>query len=226
MRILLVDDHALFREGLASLLSNQPDFTVVGEAGSGREAISKAFELGPDLVLMDISLPDINGMEAAKTILSRQPNTKIVMLTIHETDDLLLNAIAHGAKGYLLKNTSLNKILASLRALERGEAALSRTMISRVLDEFTRMASRRVPEPDGLENLTDRELEIIQLLAEKATNRQIAERLSITETTVKVHVHNIFDKLEIKNRREAARFYRQYFPAFTLSASEFHEGAD
>lgn len=217
MKILVVDDHALFREGLVSLLAKQPDFTVIGEAASGHEAISKANTLKPDLVLMDIGLPDMDGLEAVKEILTHRPDTKIVMLTIHDTDDLLVNAIISGAKGYLLKNTSLSMILASLRALNRGEMALSRTMTRRVLEGFTHMASSRSSESELIENLTAREFEVLRLLATKATNRQIAEKLSITETTVKVHVHNIFEKLDIKKRREAIKFFSESDPELPSS---------
>lgn len=217
MKILVVDDHALFREGLVSLLSKQPDFTVIGEAASGHEAIAKANRLNPDIVLMDIGLPDMDGLEAGKAILAHTPDTKIVMLTIHDTDDLLVNAIIYGAKGYLLKDSSLSMILASLRALNRGEVALSRTMTRRVLDGFTHMKFTRTREPDMLENLTARELEVFRLLATKATNRQIAEQLSITETTVKVHVHNIFEKLDIKRRREAIKLFQQIEPGVPSS---------
>ncbi len=209
MKILIVDDHVLFREGLVSMLSVQPDMTIVDDVGTAQEAVEKAIELEPDLILMDIGLPDFDGLEATRTILSRLPETKIVILTIYDSDDLLFAAISSGAKGYLLKNTPLVKFLASLRALEKGEAALSRTMTSRILDEFARLAQIRANDQTDLGLLTSRERDIMSLLAQDATNKQIADELVISENTVKVHIHNILEKLNLQNRREAAQFARR-----------------
>jgi DNA-binding NarL/FixJ family response regulator len=209
MKILIVDDHVLFREGLVSLLSVQPDITIVDEVGTAQEAVEKALELKPDLILMDIGLPDFDGLEATRIILNQLPETKIVILTIYDSDDLLFTSISSGAKGYLLKNTPLVKFLTALRGLERGEAALSRTMTSRILDEFARLAQTRSGDEINLDPLTARERDIIGLLAKNATNREIAEELVISENTVKVHIHNILEKLNLQNRREAALYARQ-----------------
>jgi DNA-binding NarL/FixJ family response regulator len=210
-RILVVDDHILFREGLISLLGNQPDFTIAGEAGSARKAIAMALDLKPDVVLMDITLPDGNGLEATRSILLQLPDTKIVMLTIHESDDLMIAAMRAGAKGYLLKDTPVMKVLASLRALIRGEVAISRAMMSRLLDEFTRLSRLPDPEVENLNghNLTPRELEVLDLLGSDASNREIADHLFISENTVKIHVHNVLDKLQLQNRRQAGNFARR-----------------
>ena len=136
MRLLLVDDHALFREGLVSLLDDQPDIDVVGQAGSVQEAVELARELQPDLILMDFTLPDGSGLEATQAILAERPETNIVFLTVHDRDEYLFHAIRSGAKGYLLKNVPVTNLLAYLRGIGQGEAAISLTMVSHILDEI------------------------------------------------------------------------------------------
>jgi len=208
--VLLVDDHALFSEGLASLLASQPDFTVIGKAGSVQEAIAMARDLRPDLVLMDFTLPDGTGLEATSTILSERPETQIVFLTIHEEDDRLFSAIRSGAKGYLLKNVPVVTLLAYLRRLEQGEAAISGTMTSHILNELARTEPAHGPVSDDLSALTTRELDVLRELATGASNREIAKRLFISENTVKNHVSNVLSKLNLHNRRAAARFASQH----------------
>jgi DNA-binding NarL/FixJ family response regulator len=205
MRILLVDDHVLFREGLVSLLNGQPDFRVVGQAGSVVEAKTMARQLCPDLILMDFGLPDGTGLDATQAILAEQPEIKIVFLTVHEEDDRLFAAIRSGAKGYLLKNVPVTKLLTFLRGTEQGEAAISAAMASRILAEFSRLES---PRRDRLATgeLTLRELEVLRELASGASNREIADRLVIAENTVKNHVRNVLAKLNLRNRREATSF--------------------
>ena len=210
MKILVVDDHILFREGLVSLLSNYPDFSVVGEAGTVSEAIKKTMELNPDLVLLDISLPDGSGIDALIDILAYRSDIKVVMLTIYERDDLLLASIRNGAVGYLLKNIPTSKLLMTLRGLANGEAALSRTMTARVVEEYQRIGRTSEFGDNNLNILTMRELEVLQLLGIGATNQDIADRLVLSENTVKVHVHNILEKLKLRNRREAAQYVRRY----------------
>lgn len=207
MRVLLVDDHILFREGLVGLLDSQPDIDIVGEAGSVGEAIEMTCDLQPDLVLMDFSLPDGTGLDATQAILSKRPETKIVFLTVHEEDDRLFAAIRSGAKGYLLKNVHVAKLLAFLRGIERGEAAISPAMTSRVLNEFARLEPKR--ELSSSDELTTRELEVLGELVKGASNREIADHLVIAENTVKNHIRNILSKLDLKNRREAAEFARR-----------------
>jgi len=210
MKVLLVDDHVLFRQGLVSLLDAQPDFEVVGQAGSTQEAIGMARNLSPELVLMDFSLPDGTGLDATQAILATEPGTKIVFLTVHEEDDRLFAALRSGAKGYLLKNVAISKLLSFLRGVQQGEAALTAQMTSRVLDEFVRLEpARRQPAPTTPSDLTTRELEVLKELVTGASNREIADRLVITENTVKNHMRNILTKLNLKNRREAANFARQ-----------------
>lgn len=209
MRVLIVDDHILFREGLAGLLRSQPDIEVVGECGTMAESIEQALQVKPEIILMDYSLPDGTGLDATRAILTDLPQTQIIFLTVHDNDERMIAAIRSGAKGYLLKNLSVSKLLASLRALERGEAAISRTMMARVLEEFALSTPPPNPESSPLVGLTSREIEVLQELADGITNQEIASRLFISENTVKNHIHNILEKLNINNRREAIDFARK-----------------
>ena len=209
MRILLVDDHILFREGLEGLLNSQPDMKVIGHASSVNEAIEAAHKWRPDLILMDFGMPDGNGLMATRAILAELPEMNIVFLTVHEEDERLFEAIRAGARGYLLKNVPVSRLLEFLRGVEQGKAAISRTMVSRVMKEFARVRSNTAVDPSQLNELTSRELEVLEELATGATNREIANNLSVAENTVKNHVRNILTKLNLKNRREAADLIRQ-----------------
>ena len=211
MNILLVDDHVLFRQGLASMLNNQPEMRVVGEAGTLRKALAKAEELKPDLVLMDIGLPDGNGLEAIVKIQRMLPNTNVVILTIHESDELLLIAIQKGAKGYLHKSTPITDIVASLKAVERGEAALSRKMIRRVLNELAHTSALiHWSEREGeVQELTSREIQVLAQLTTGASNKEIGKILIISENTVRAHVHHILKKLNVRSRHEAAELAKR-----------------
>jgi two-component system NarL family response regulator len=209
MKVLLVDDHVLFRQGLVSLLDAQPDFSVAGQAGSVAEAVSMTRTLKPDLVLMDFSLPDGTGLDATQAIMATEPDTKIIFLTVHEEDDRLFAAIRSGAKGYLLKNVAISKLLALLRGTQNGEAALTAQMTTRLLDEFARLEpARENISPETPSELTTREMEVLKELVTGASNRQIADKLVIAENTVKNHMRNILTKLNLRNRREAANFAR------------------
>jgi DNA-binding NarL/FixJ family response regulator len=209
-RILIVDDHILFREGLVGLLKNQPDFDVVGEAGTVSDACNKALDLQPNIILMDFSLPDGTGAEAAEKILATHPEINIVFLTVHETDDMLFASIRSGAKGYLLKNLPVSKLLEALRGLSRGEAPLSRQMTSRILDKFAHENTSGYGIHPVLHQLTPREIEIIKEVSSGATNDEIALHLFISVNTVKNHIHNILEKLDLKNRRDLAAFAQKY----------------
>ena len=208
MKIMLVEDHVLFREGLKSLIDAQPDLSVVAEAGSVKEAIKKAKEHLPELVLMDIGLPDGSGLDATKAILSAQPDTTVLIITIHEGDNLLIEAVRAGAKGYLLKNIQSKNLLAAIRGIERGEAAISRRMTYRVLDELTRVSALPGQSDSGLEQLTPREMEILKEVGKGYSNREIAKSLFISENTVKTHVYAIYRKLNLENRQAAQLFAR------------------
>jgi DNA-binding NarL/FixJ family response regulator len=217
IRVLLVDDHILFRQGLTGLLDAQPDFKVIGQASSVQEAIALSRELKPDLVLMDFGLPDGTGLDATLAILAEWPETNIVFLTVHEEDDRLFAAIRSGAKGYLLKNVPIAKLLAFLRGLEQGEAAISQAMTTRILYEFARTEPTRQRHDSPPTELTTRELEILRELTTGATNRQIADHLVISENTVKNHMRNILAKLNLKNRREVANYAREHLFEYSTS---------
>lgn len=209
MRLLIADDHVLFGQGLASLLAAQPGFSVVGVATSVAEVVAMAHELQPELILMDFTLPDGTGLDATQEILADHPQTMIIFLTVHEDDERLFAAIRSGAKGYLLKNVSVTKLLGTLRSVEHGGVALSDLMIHHLLDEFARTDPPRAPSSDGDCTLTPRELEVLEEVATGATNAQIAARLVISAYTVKNHVSNILAKLNVSSRQEAALYARR-----------------
>jgi len=205
-KILIVDDHILFREGLASLIDGQPDFTVIGEAGSVAKTVELVRTLDPDIVLMDFSLPDGTGADATRIILEEKPEICIVFITVHESDEFLMQAVRSGARGYLLKNLPVEKLLDSLRGLDREEAAISRKMTSQLLKALSRRDEEVRYGHQEAEQLTAREIEVLQEVATGATNQEIAERLCISVNTVRNHVHNMLRKLSLENRRELAHF--------------------
>jgi NarL family two-component system response regulator LiaR len=206
MRLLIVDDHVMFREGMASLLSAESDIKIVGQAGTLQQAIRMAHDLQPEVILMDYGLPDGNGIDAISAILAERPDTKIVLLTINDSDDRLFSALRSGAKGYLLKNLPVASLIDYLHAVEKNEVALTPELAQTVFKEFARPVAARSPDQSKLGLLTFRELDILKELASYASNDEIAARFSLSSTTVKNHVHSILKKLDLKNRREAARF--------------------
>jgi len=203
IRLLLADDHTLFRKGLASLLEKENCFEVIGEAENGAEAIRKAQADRPDLVLMDIHMPGVNGLEATRQITNALPATRVVILTISEEDKDLFEAIKCGAHGYLSKKVEPDKLRESLEGVFRGEAPLSGATAARILKEFAAQASKD-SEATFVANLTAREKEVLQLLAAGLTNKEIGARLNIAENTVKNHLKNILAKLHLQNRVQAA----------------------
>ena len=209
IRLLLVDDHALFREGLAGLFAYQPDFAVVGEAEDARGALALALQLRPDLVLMDIDMPGEDGVAATRQLKTALPATIVVMLTVYDDADKLLEAFKAGAQGYLVKNIRSAELLDQLRRLANGEVAISRRIAARLLEEFQ---EQEAAEPD--EQLTARELEVLQLVAARLLNKEIAQRLGISENTVKNHLKSILAKLHLTSRQQAAVYglTRGWFP--------------
>jgi DNA-binding NarL/FixJ family response regulator len=206
MKVLLVDDHALFRSGIASLLGQQEDFEVIGEAGNGLEALEKAKELMPDLILMDIEMPECNGLEATRRIQEVLPYAKIVILTVSEEDHTLFEAIKAGAQGYLLKKIEPKELFDLLRGVSRGEAPISKATAAKILGEYAKQ-SHQTPSKRGLqETLTPREREVLERLTEGTTNKEIANALCISENTVKNHLRNILDKLHLQNRVQAVAY--------------------
>lgn len=207
IRTLLADDHQLFREGLANILNAQADFEVVGEAGDGLEVLVKARELMPDLILMDIGMPGCDGLEATQRIKNEMPSVTVVVLTVRDEDEKLFQAIRNGAQGYLLKNIRSWEMVELLRGAMRGEAAVSPALGGRMLEEFRRMGKQahKFSDQDQV-SLTPREQEVLSLVAECASDQEIAEVLSISIHTVKSHMRNILAKLQLGRRHEAALF--------------------
>lgn len=210
MKIMVVDDHILFREGLTSLFARQTDMTLVGECGTVAEAVKLVRQTAPDLVLMDFNLPDGTGVDATRMILAERPDIKIVFLTVNEDEESLLAAVRMGAQGFLLKNIPVARLLAALRGVQRGEAAISREMTGRLMRAVSQRALSPEDGPNPLHSLSSRELEVLRHLASGASNQEIAVRLVISENTVRNHVHNILEKLEVHKRREAVILAQRY----------------
>lgn len=206
IRILLVDDHQLVREGIATLLRTQPDMEVVGEASGGDEALALAAELLPDVILMDIQMPRGNGITATRLITAEMPSTRVLMLTVSEDNQDLYQAIRSGAHGYLLKNVSADQLFASIRDAQRGFAPITSDIAGRILRDVAAASPTAVGPPQGLAALTAREREVLQQVGAGLTNREIAHVLYITENTVKIHLRNILEKLHLHNRVQAATF--------------------
>lgn len=202
--MLLADDHALFREGLVSLLRTR-DIKVVGEASDGSEAVALARELRPDVVLMDLTMPGVGGLEATRLIKAELPEIKVVILTVSEADADLFEAIRSGAHGYLVKSMPSSDFFDLLEALDRGEAPLSRGLAGKIVRYLA------AGGPQGAEAvLTPREDEVLRLVAEGRTNRAIAEELSVTDATVKFHMGNILEKLHLQNRAQVVAFAHRH----------------
>lgn len=204
MRILLVDDHVLFRKGVAALLASRQDMDVVGEAGDGLEAVRQAQEKTPDVILMDINMPKCDGLEATRRIKRMLPHVKIVILTVSDDDQNLFEAIKAGAQGYLLKDLEPYQLFDMLDSISEGEAPLSGAIAAKILEEFTRPAESVGEEPAQCEELTPREIDVLELVAEGMTNKEIASTLVISDNTVKIHLRNILEKLHLRNRIQAA----------------------
>ena len=204
-RVLLVDDHAVVRSGLRMLLESEPDFEIIGEAGSGREALKAVLETQPDIVLMDIGLPDISGIEAAAEVKRLRPQTAVVALTIHEDEEYFFKMLAAGASGYVPKRAAPEELLTALRAAATGEVYLYPSLAKLLVTDYLAQepAARRVEALDGL---TEREREVLAHLAEGASNAEIAETLTISPKTVARHRENIMRKLGLHSRAELVKY--------------------
>lgn len=197
-KIVVVDDHSLFRRGLVSLLSDMQDFRIVGEAGNGKDAVQVVEETHPDIVLMDINMPVMNGVDALVTIRQVLPDQKVIMLTISQNDDDLIGAIAAGANGYLLKNAEPDVLRNTIIQVLQGNSVLSPEVTEKVFESL-----RRAQQVQGQSLLSSREVEVLNLMAKGHTTRQIADSLYISENTVKTHIRHILEKLEANNRAQA-----------------------
>ena len=200
--VLIVDDHAVVRQGIRAFLATQPDIQVVGEAASGREAVRMVSELVPDVVLMDLVMPDMDGVEATRQIKRLSPRTQVIVLTSYHDDEHIFPAIRAGAISYLLKDVGADELADAVRKAARGEAVLHPRVAARVIQELHGLPEREGGSPFA--DLTERELEVLRLIAEGLSNADIAERLVISEKTVKSHVSNILSKLHLADRTQAA----------------------
>lgn len=204
IRVLVVDDHAVFRRGLQMVLEQEPDIEVVGEAGDGAEAVTMAANTAPDIVLLDVRMPKRGGIDACTAIKDAVPSVAIIMLTISDEEADLYDAIKAGAVGYLLKDIPIDEVATAVRAVRGGQSYISPSMASKLLTEFATMVRRsderqQLPAP----KLTDREMEVLKLVAKGLNNRDIAKQLFISENTVKNHIRNILEKLQLHSRMEA-----------------------
>lgn len=200
IRVLIVEDQRIVREGIVALLEDEEQIEIVGEAANGREAIAMYASLRPDVVLMDLQMPEIDGPEATRQIRAADPQARVLVLTTYATDEFIFTALKAGASGYLLKDTSADQLVAAIKAVQRGETQLSPQIASRLVHGI----SQGRPEP-----LSSREIEVLRLVADGQNNTMIAEALSITPRTVKAHVQNILAKLGANNRAEAVRLALQ-----------------
>lgn len=200
LRLLIADDHPLIRRGLRTMIANAPDINVVGEAATGSTAITAAAQLTPDVILMDLQMPDGSGIEATRAIMAAQPDTRILVLTLFQDDDSVFLALRAGARGYMLKDADEDDLLGAIRAIAGGAAMFSPAIASRVLALFS---APRPSAPEAFPSLTEREREILELIAQGLPNGRIAQQLSISSKTVSNHISVIFGKLQVADRAEA-----------------------
>ena len=201
IRVLLVDDQGMVRAGLHMLLSGEPDIEVVAEAGTGREAVAQAARFHPDVVLMDIRMPELDGLEATRRILAADESVRVLVLTTFNLDEYVYEALRAGASGFVLKDDPPESLIAAVRTVAGGEALLSPTVTQRVIQQFTRL--HRQPPPAEVATLTSRELEVLRLITEGLSNAEIGETLFISEKTVKTHVTRLLSKLRLRDRAQA-----------------------
>ncbi len=208
LRLLLVDDHNLFRQGLARILADYEQLQIVGQASNGQEALALIGQLQPDVVLMDVNMPVLSGPDAVRQLRVQHPSLPVVMLTVSERDEDLFDAIRAGAQGYLLKNVGAAELLDALQRVREGEAILAPSMAVRLLEEFRTLAEQAPKEPASapVEGLSERELDVLRLVAQGLSNKEIADALGLSEHTVKTHLANILDKLHLRSRAHAAAY--------------------
>ncbi len=206
IRLLLCDDHAMFRQGLRSILETEDDFRVIGEAATGREAVLHALETRPDVILMDIQMPELDGVAATKAILADQPDATVIILTMYRQDKYVFEAIKAGARGYMLKDSDANDLISAIRRVAAGETLLNADMAASILDEFRKVGELPDHPEHKISGLTEREEDILRLLAQGASNQSIAESLGVSEKTVRNRLSEIFSKLRLNNRTQAALY--------------------
>jgi len=204
IRVLLAEDHTIVRKGLRSLLDEEVGIEVIGEAEDGREAVKKAEQLLPDVVLMDISMPTLNGLEATRQIKKRLPEVKVVILTMHADEEYIFQVLQAGASGYVVKKAAVRELVSAVQAVYRGDSFLSPSISSKVIEEYIRKA--KAVAKDSYDRLTDREREVLQLIAEGHSSQEVAESLHITEGTVRSHRASLMDKLDIHSAAGLTRY--------------------
>ena len=205
LRLLLADDHRLFRQGLRQMCELKGGFTVVGEAENGRQAVELAVQTKPDVVLMDIQMPEMDGVEATRQITALVPEARVIILTMYRQDNYVFEAIRAGARGYLLKDTDWGDLLEAIRAVQRGEALINAAMAARVLDEFRRQ-SLAPEQSEQAEALNAGEMDVLRLLAQGDDNAAIAQKLALSEKTITNRLSDIYSKLHVDNRTQAALY--------------------
>lgn len=205
IRVLIADDHTLVREGIRKILSLEKDIEIVGEAEDGREAIKIVLEKNVDVALLDVNMPHVDGIEACRTIKREKPSVGVIALTIHDQEEYLFELIKAGALAYLLKDVSPGKLVETIRGVARGESYIPPKLMSSVFQEITRL-SRKQQDPGFLNDLTPREIEVLQYVARGDSNKLIANKLFISEKTVKNHLYRIFQKLNVEDRTQAALY--------------------
>lgn len=205
IRIVIADDHGIVREGIRMILASQEDFEVVGEASTGREAVELARHMKPDVVLMDISMPDLNGIEATRRIREELPSVQVLGLTMHEEENYVFQMLKAGGAGYVLKRAASEDLVAAVRAVHRGEAFLYPSVAKLVVRDYLERAGRQ-EQDTSLDGLTEREREVLTLIAEGLTNQEIAQRLFISVKTVQTHRAHIMEKLNLHDRTELVRY--------------------
>jgi DNA-binding NarL/FixJ family response regulator len=205
IRVLLADDHKLFRQGLRQICEIKGGFEVVGEAESGQEAVDLASQLKPDVILMDINMPVLDGVQATSYIAETDPAVRIIILTMYRRDDYVFDAIRAGARGYLLKDTDWEELIDAVRRVHRGEALIDPAVATRLIDEFRRLSQPSVQD-ETVEKLTQAEMDVLLLVAQGEDNKEIADRLALSEKTVTNRLSSIYQKLHVNNRTQAALY--------------------
>jgi two-component system, NarL family, response regulator NreC len=209
IRVLLAEDHIIVRDGLRMLLESDPDFTVVGEASNGREAVALAQETQPDVAILDISMPGLSGLEATPLLKAESPRTQVLILTMHESDEYFFRALEAGASGYVLKKAATQDLIAAARAVARGEAFLYPSVAKKLIADYVRRVQSGT-EPIGYASLSEREREVLLLIAEGLSNQLIAERLSVTPSTVQTHRAHILEKLGLQTTADLIKYAVQH----------------
>ncbi len=209
IHILIAEDHRIVRDGLRMLLQSEPDFVIVAEAENGREAVARAKETRPEVAILDISMPDISGLEATRLIKTESPQTQVLILTMHESDEYFFRALQAGASGYVLKKAATQDLIAAARAVARGEAFLYPSVAKKLIGDYVRRVQPGAEE-GGYSSLSDREREVLLLLAQGLSNREIADRLAITQSTLQTHRAHVLEKLSLRTTADLIKYAVQH----------------